>query len=467
VTSLSLTRPSRSRVFYVNVDFPPMSGPGVWRALGFAKYLPRHGHDVYVLCADLGAHWPRHDTSLLAQLPPEVTVWRQRSLLLHDLRVALWYKGNRARGERARRAWAAVDRLLLRFYPEPYAAWVLRAVAHALKEAGRVRPRCVITSGPPHVSHVVGLVLQSWLRIPWIADIRDPWIEDAVHLQPGPYQEGLFRWVERRVLKRADAVLTISPRLFLHFKERVRQAGGDAARVHLVENGHDVAEQPAEVSRFPPAHGRLHVHFNGTLQAASRCHTLLDALALLRADGVPPSGMPVVTLPGGDEAYAQEASARDLSGVMLDVGAQSHAESLRFSAAADVLLAIAVDRQALSVGVTPAKVYESMALGRPILALVPRESDVVEMLRSYPRAFCADVSDARAIRDALRQLMDLGARGALTEPGPLGEPEKFSRRARAGELAAIIAALPRRAQPRARRAVSPVNANTKAWSDAR
>jgi hypothetical protein len=61
------------KLLLVSYLFPPAGGIGVQRALGFARYLPRHGYQVHVLTARNPAA-PVQDPDLLRRVPPEVTV---------------------------------------------------------------------------------------------------------------------------------------------------------------------------------------------------------------------------------------------------------------------------------------------------------------------------------------------------------------------------------------------------------
>ena len=73
------------RILYINHDFPPMSGPGVWRALWFLKYLHAYGHKITVICADR-SHWcDRYDETLLDRLPQDVDIIRLKSLFPEDI----------------------------------------------------------------------------------------------------------------------------------------------------------------------------------------------------------------------------------------------------------------------------------------------------------------------------------------------------------------------------------------------
>jgi hypothetical protein len=72
-------------LLYINLDFPPTSGPGIWRALGFVKYLPNHDWRTIVLCSDRSPSRDRYDQSLLTQIPTGTEVHRVPSRFEGDI----------------------------------------------------------------------------------------------------------------------------------------------------------------------------------------------------------------------------------------------------------------------------------------------------------------------------------------------------------------------------------------------
>src|SRR5439155_24922152 len=66
---------SRRRLLIFCYFFPPLGGGGVHRVLGFTRYLPDHGWDCTVVCADAGDYWVS-DESLLALVRPDTEVIR-------------------------------------------------------------------------------------------------------------------------------------------------------------------------------------------------------------------------------------------------------------------------------------------------------------------------------------------------------------------------------------------------------
>jgi hypothetical protein len=190
-------------IFLVSFDFPPTSGPGIWRALGFTKYLAREGHTVHVFCSDRPSWHQRFDPSLLAEIPSNgVVVHRLPSVLLGDI------------ADRADRVWkrwppmlrrlgSAAQWHLLRLVPSPELHWLAKVTGSLVAQSRHHTPDCVVTSGPPHICHLAGYTLRRLRRVPWIADFRDLLVGRSF-AEAGRVQEGLVRRLETLGLGRAD-----------------------------------------------------------------------------------------------------------------------------------------------------------------------------------------------------------------------------------------------------------------------
>jgi hypothetical protein len=63
------------------------------------------------------------------------------------------------------------------FIPDARIGWNAYALTEAKKLIQKEGIQRVITTGPPHSSHLVGLQLKAQFDIQWWADFRDPWTD--------------------------------------------------------------------------------------------------------------------------------------------------------------------------------------------------------------------------------------------------------------------------------------------------
>jgi glycosyltransferase involved in cell wall biosynthesis len=321
---------------------------------------------------------------------------------------------------------ARFQRFVRRFLPA--AAWLPRARRAAGRAALARRPDVVLTSGPPHWGHLIGLSLKRRFGLPWVADFRDPWVH--VPLVVGQPPRGLYaRWErfwERRVLAGADLVLANAPRAADAFRATFP---AEAGKIEVLPNGYD----PESFAGLPgPAgQGELRLVHAGELYAGRDPRPLLQALRGLQA----PAGRPLrVEFVGATSPHFEDdVRAGGLEGVVQGVGQVGYAQSLRAMTTADVLLLL--DTAGRKSGV-PAKLYEYLGAGRPVLALADADGDTAAILRQSGTVHrVAPPADADAIRRALGELLAEVAAGPV-EPAPARE--QFTRESLAGRLSGLM-----------------------------
>jgi glycosyltransferase involved in cell wall biosynthesis len=474
----------KRKILYINLDFPPIGGPAVWRAFWFTKYLTASGYHVTVLCSDRSCWCERRDETLLKHIPPEAKIIRLKSIFPNDLFVKaerLLSRTGSAPGkelldvrprdsrENGNPAAAACDRAgtdghrgwgiygwvksLLggknrsrirswvdRYYPEKNLWWLLLACLKGGRPAVFEKFDCIITSGPPHISHVAGWLISTLSRTPWIMDYRDLWTDDPNQSPQSGYQANLFRFLEKKAVKNCDAVVTVSPSWTRHLAEKYGDVKHES-KFHMIRNGHNIDEAPADFRKN--ANERLHIHFNGSPQGLSETTHLLDALFSLKSSGLYNGCLPLVTFTGITDSFRDQVRERGLEGLVKDVHSMTYQQSMDYSKAADVLLVIVNNNHPSMLGTIPAKTYEAIALGRHIFAMVPAGSDVVELLAEYGNATVCNVDNVEEIVKSLLGLIESSRElnGGLDVIKHREIAGKFSRKRLTDQLIGLIESL--------------------------
>ena len=408
----------RRRILLVNFDFPPLQGPGIWRTLGFATHLPALGWDVSVFCSDRNPWHNRTEPGLLNRLSPEVRIHRVKG------RSAGAFAG-RFLPSRAVLAW----RKLL---PNPLLVPAMKLAAKAMVHAPR-EPFAVLTSGPPHISHLVGLVLKRTRRCVWIADFRDLWMDDPIQAWPGWYQPGLGRAVEQAVLRNADAVMTVT-------RTWAALLGEKAARpVAMIRNASDTDEQALPPPERPWPHSDRVLLFAGTPQ---RNNTTDDLWLGIRKylDTLPAGQAPIrFVFLGLDPEIRNNISRLGIAERIEDLGPQPQERAAALLRGADAaLIPIKAAGTAASRGTVPAKIYLAVALAKPIVLLADCDSEAAALLADYPHTF-APSDNPDAIAAALHRFN--AEPTGLRAPCPPSELAGWSRFTAAAALDRLIAGL--------------------------
>ena len=155
--------------------------------------------------------------------------------------------------------------------------WAARATRMAKRLLRSRTYGAVVVSSPPHFSQLVGLKVARLARVPWIADLRDPWIIALGELTPfvSPFARIVGERLERKVQRRATVLV--------HNTERAAQATkqelpGVTARRVAIPNGYDclatIARPDAECFR---------VIYGGWIYPFMDVRKLLDACSRLRS----------------------------------------------------------------------------------------------------------------------------------------------------------------------------------------
>jgi glycosyltransferase involved in cell wall biosynthesis len=422
-------------LLYLNFDFPPLSGPGIWRALAFVKHLPAFGWRSVVICSDRSPSRNRYDEGLLHQIPAGTVVHRLSSRFEKEL-------AGRIDQAAARAPFAPVERFLYgvawrfrRDYPDYQLHWAIKAALTGIRIARSGKADCLLTSGPPHIAHVAGLIIQRLSGIPWIMDYRDLWTDDPVQLKRTRFAQRIVR-LEESAIRRSDAVVAVSPGYLDHLSSRFSGLK-PRDRYVLIRNGHDLSDDVIERSLLPPCNSRPHIHFNGTPQVTHPFDRILEVMGRLA-----PDERPLFTFTGLPPKVLEQVRQRGYMEDIRDVGHMSQPASIEYSLQCDVLLAMVNASNPLYAGTIPGKAYEAIALGRHLLAVMPPGSVVGELIADAGNGTLVDVNDLDDLDRALRRILELHRTGRLNADRNPGRHRalaaKYSRRAQAAELAALL-----------------------------
>lgn len=274
--------------------------------------------------------------------------------------------------------------------PDPRRFWVKSSVKFLKQFIHKEGIRTVITTGPPHSMHLIGLALKKQLDINWLADFRDPWshwdVLDKLKVTSLARKE--HRRLERAVLRTADRVLAVSA----HLKEQLSELGGED-RVELLYNGVSVPK----ASEVKTPDGKLVIGYYGMLNEMrnpTELWPVLDEMAAhteleLRLGGIVA------------ESIANEINdLPNLKRVTHFLGYLAHDEVQREYAKCDVLLLL-LNRTENARWILPVKFFEYLAASRNILALGPTASDLAEIATDLRSFRMVNYHNVHGIRESL------------------------------------------------------------------
>jgi len=430
-------------VLFVAWWFPPLTGGGVHRPLQFVRHLVRRGYRVTVLTG-APARGERRDDGLLAKVPPEARI--VRAPLADPFRAwdalkrwsgrrpadgAAATAGAPANGSAAPRWRDVVSEAFA--LPDRWLAWIPVATAKAALALRGDEPDLVFSTSPPHSAHLVGVALRGLFRAPLVVDFRDPWIGNPFRAYASERGRRLDAALERRVVGEAAQVILNTAALERAFRRR-HDVG---ARARTIANGFD----PDDFDGLPPpagggTPGAVEVAHFGQLYGLRSGRFLLQALARLKETDAGGYARLRVVFHGsidGEAAFRAQADALGVAGALVIAGALPHAQALARQRASDVLLVLGPEHPDAEVQV-PAKLYEYLAAGRPILSLSRAGGAIEETLRAAAVPFeRAEPDDPDAIAAALaravrgRSAPADSMHGPGPGPGPGAEAFRYDR----------------------------------------
>ena len=394
------------RVLIIAYYFPPSGGPGVQRVLHYVKYLPDFGWQPVVLTVENG-DFPARDETLLAEIPAEVPVIRTK--IIEPYRLYRRLQGlppnapvdvnvlQKSSERQSWRSWLIQKIRETLFIPDARIGWFPFARRAALQLLRRYRIEALYTSAPPYTTAVIGLSVKRRSNIPWVAGFRDPWTGFLSAAQ----RWGLPAWIERRlekaVLQNADAVECAWKGIVRDFRQKYPEIPEE--KFVVIPNGfhpeisHPVPYQPNAV---------FTMRYVGSLYGRRDPQPLLRALEqLVQQRRIDPERfqLHIVGRVGEDVR-------RRLQRAPVPVAIEPYVpfrESVRRLQSADALLLI-VDDSPHSRDIVPGKLFEYLAVHRPVVAIGPPDSEVGAILEETQAGQIIAPDQIDLLADALATL---------------------------------------------------------------
>ena len=409
--------------------FPPLGMGGVQRTAKFVKYLPQFGWKPYVLTVK-DVEYMAKDASLLHEISPQAQIIRTGSFdplrILFLAKKVLGKTGGRQAtkdsiGKSPGPSWL--------FFPDNKVGWVPFAVRKAISLCRRERIDLIFSSSPPPSVHLAAYLMKRATGIPWVADFRDPWIGYKLEKPPTPLHLFLKRRLERTIVAHADRVVTANPVIEMELKSRHLETDS----IGLIDQGYD--EEDFEES-VPATQDRFTIGYLGTFSPDCNPQPVFRALGELISKNLLPKDKVRFLHVGGSVRLDVNGLVREygLGRVFETPGYLSHRQALTQMAKTSVLLLITSDDPR----VFPAKVFEYLRLEKPILGIVPKESQMAEFLRETGTSTVVPPGDIDGIRQALLSYFADFDKGRSSRSLGENDLKRFERRSLTSRLASLF-----------------------------
>lgn len=398
--------------------FPPCGDVAAQRAVKFVKYLPKFGWQPVVLTARFLYRTP-HDPSYLRDIPMGVAVhkvFNPAPTVLLPWRIKSF-----------------LDELFL--IPDDKILWLPFAVRAGLKIIKREGVDVIFATGNPWTALLVGQRLKELAKTPLVVDLRDPWTQNVNWLWRDEARYKREVQLESQVLGIADHIITVTEPI----KEMLMNAYPFAAgKISVITNGYDgedFAKGHQALSAQNRQRQKMIITNHGSFYGYELLEAFLQALqGIFREKPELKEKIELRFIGGwGHKVIKRLIAQLDLKSNVKVMKYVEHSQNIRYLIDSDLLLLIRPQKYAYS-----AKIFEYLASGKPILALVPPDGVAAELIRQTNSGLVIEPDDIQAIKQGILHFYELWRQGDLQLTVNWDLIQQFERAKLTQQLAQIL-----------------------------
>ncbi|MEC9209142.1 MAG: glycosyltransferase family 4 protein [Bacteroidota bacterium] len=395
------------KVLIITYYWPPMGGGGVQRWLKTTKYLREFDWEPIIFTTE-NAEVSIHDESLLEDIPDgieiiKVPIWEPfrlyRSLtgqkgekinpgFLQKKKgnsflqnISIWIRGNF-------------------FIPDAKKFWYRPSVKKLSSYLLKNKVDAIVSTGPPHTTHLIAQKIANRFNIPWLADFRDPWtnIDFYDKLKLTMWADKKHRRLERNVLKNASKIITVS-----------KSWANDLLNISginpiVINNGFDstdfknAGKLPLDV-KFSITHaGSLNKDRNPFI-----LWKVLEELVKVNSDFA--SKLEIKLIGPIDITVKEALKKHNLMQYTRLIDSLPHKEVIPHLITSQVLL-LPLNNVPNIEGIIPGKMYEYLGALRPIICIGDIDGDAAEIIYETQTGSVVGFSDKNKLKKEVLKLYD-------------------------------------------------------------
>jgi len=394
------------KVLIITYYWPPAGGPGVQRILKFAKYLPEYGWEPIILTIKNG-EYPALDETLIKEVSAKTKIFRSEAkgpfslyrrfsgdtsnqpvpvgiLSQKDLplkkRIAKWVRLNFV-------------------IPDAKTGWRKPAIKLGKEIIEQENPDIIFSSSPPPTVHTIARHLSKIAKIPWIADLRDPW--SKIHYYKNNRSciaNKLDARMERKTLDKAIRITTVSE----HFGKLIDV---DKNKLHIISNGYDPKDIKLTKESADARKSFLMAYVGGLNENRFYPEFFSGLKAFVEEQKLTPKDVTLTIAGMIPEKHSQQIRDMLEDRINLDIkGYISHAEAISLMETASTLL-LFMEKVDNYEGHIPGKLFEYMASGNYIIGTGPKNGEVKRILQENDSGqICQNEIEVKQVLEKTYQL---------------------------------------------------------------
>ncbi len=427
-------KPELKKILIITYYWPPAGGPGVQRWLKFVKYLPDFGIQPIVYIPE-NPTYPIVDENLVKEVSDKAIILKQK--IFEPYQLASFLSKNKTKKISSgiipnQKKQSFLDKTFLwirgnLFIPDARVFWVKPSVAYLEKYIVDNNIDTIVTSGPPHSLHLIGLELKQKLDLKWFADFRDPWTTIGYHksLRLSRFAAKKHKALEHQVLNTADTVIVTSKTTKTEFQAITTKP------IAVITNGYDMEEVGKQTldSKFSLAHIGSFLSERNPLILWESLVELLHEIPDFK------SYLEVKLIGAVSQEVLETITQFGLNSYLNNLGYVSHTEAIAHQRKSQVLLLIEIDSEDTK-SIIPGKLFEYMVSNRPIVAIGPNGSDFAEIITETNTGVFFDYSEKMKLKSVILDFYNQFLQGKLQANG-VGL-QRYSRKNLTKELVQLI-----------------------------
>lgn len=349
------------------------------RWLKFVKYLSDFGYEPHVYIPE-NPTYPIVDVKLLEQVSDKAIIIKNKIKEPYRWASFLSKKNTKQISSGiipSKKKQSLIEKVMLWirgnfFIPDARILWVKPSVVF-LKDYIEIHQiETIITTGPPHSLHLIGLQLKKQSNVKWIADFRDPWTTIGYHkeLMLNEKSEKKHKELEKKVLDSADKIIVTSPTTKSEFSKLTSKP------IEVITNGYDV--EKVTKTELDEKFSIAHV---GSFLSDRNPRILWKALKeLVKENKEFAADFQLKLIGKVSKDVLETIDEFKLTKFVTNLGYLSHDEAVVHQRTSQVLLLIEIDSEETRC-IIPGKLFEYMVSDRPIIAIGPKASDFEEIIK--------------------------------------------------------------------------------------
>lgn len=275
------------------------------------------------------------------------------------------------------------------FVPDARKGWVKFAIEASSQLLKNRKYDWIVTTGPPHSTHLAGLYLSKKFNIKWLADFRDPWSE--IYFLNETYRFDFAKQkdlkLEKKILNTANLITTVGPAMGDLLSKKME----NNQKLKILFNGYD-HEMLDSIEKKNSKNEKFTISHLGLLGSTQRFDSFLKALEISETDI---SKIKIQLAGNVFEEYLQSIKSKNINLGYSNFLQRKDALSLMKNSDLLLLCPPMIGETKIIIST---KSMEYLAAGVPILGIGDKESDAAILVKkqSFSGFFAPDEIDETA-----------------------------------------------------------------------